>query len=51
MYAGRDETTGRDIRLTRSVAAPHWRASKEVRAAADFLDDLIGGTGGEERWG
>ena len=30
VYAGRDETTGRDIRVTRSVAAPHTRAGKKV---------------------
>jgi integrase len=30
VYAGRDETTGRDIRVTRSVAAPHTRVGKKV---------------------
>jgi integrase len=29
-YAGRDERTGRDVRVTRTVAAPHTRAGRKV---------------------
>jgi hypothetical protein len=30
VYAGKDPRTGRDIRVTRSVAAPHTRAGSKI---------------------